>query len=76
MVLPKPIYESIPYAYIFAGLAALALMDSAGKYLPAFIFIATAAWVLRIRHNYRAHLAEQEEAKARRIRKLAKRLNA
>ena len=75
MVLPKPVYESMPYAYLLAGAAALVLIDSAGKYLPAVIFVATAVWVLRIRHHYRQEQADQEEAKARRLRKLARRLN-
>lgn len=75
MVLPKPVYESIPYAYLVAGVLTFLLIESAGRYLPAIFFIAAALLVFQLRHTYRQNQAEQNEAKMRRMRKLARRLN-
>ena len=75
MVLPNPVYESIPYAYLVAGVLTFLLIESAGRYLPAVFFVAAALMIFQLRHSYRQSQAEQDEAKARRMRKLARRLS-
>lgn len=57
MVLPKPIYEALPYVYVGFGLLAMAMIESGVKFVPGALLIVAGLIVLNQRFSYR-----QEEA--------------
>lgn len=57
MLIPKPVYEALPYVYVGFGLLALAMIESGARFIPGALLIMAGLIVLNQRFSYR-----QEEA--------------
>ena len=57
MVLPKPLYEALPYVYVGFGLLALVMIESGVRFIPGALLILAGLLVLNLRVSHR-----QEEA--------------
>ncbi len=55
-MLPRGIYEALPWIYMAVGAITPALLDSDLKYLPALLFFVTGGVVLLLRRNARSAL--------------------
>lgn len=64
MVLPKPVYEMLPYGYLAVALLTYALLDSGMRYLSGTVFLAAGLMVLYWRMHYRS--THRVTARARR----------
>lgn len=64
MVLPKPVYEVLPYGYLVVALLTYALLESGMRYLSGTVFLAAGLMVLYWRMHYRS--TQQARARARR----------
>ena len=53
MMLPKPVYESIPVLYIAAGIAAISVVDSFMTYISGILLGGSGVAILCLRRNYR-----------------------
>jgi hypothetical protein len=53
-MLPKAVYEALPWLYMAVGALTPALLASDLKYLPAILFFATGVLVLMLRSHARA----------------------
>ncbi len=65
MVLPKPVYEVLPYGYLVVALLTYALLESGMRYLSGTVFLAAGLMVLYWRMHYRS----TQKARARTRRK-------
>lgn len=52
-MIPKPIYELLPYFYLAAGIAAMLLVDSFMSFVSGLLMSVTAVLILLMRRNYR-----------------------
>lgn len=53
MVLPKPVYESIPALYVIAGIAAISSVDSFMSFVSGILLGGSGVIILFLRRNYR-----------------------
>lgn len=53
-MLPKPLYEALPYLYITIAVLSVTLIESRASVIPATILLAAAGMVLMMRHNGRS----------------------
>lgn len=66
MMLPKPIYESIPYLYVVGGVSAITTVDSFISFISGALMGASGVVIMFIRRNYRASLCELDSIKLHR----------
>ncbi|MFO8024632.1 hypothetical protein [Thiohalophilus sp.] len=62
-MLPKPIYEILPYFYVCCGIAAMLLLDSLMSFVCGLLMSVTGVLVMWLRRNHRRParlLLEQE----------------
>ncbi|MDR9435815.1 MAG: hypothetical protein RI563_02995 [Thiohalophilus sp.] len=62
-MLPKPVYEVLPYFYVCGGIAAMLLLDSIMSFVCGLLMSVTGVLVLWLRRNHRQParlLLEQE----------------
>ncbi len=52
-MIPKPIYELLPYFYLTGGIAAMLLVDSFTSFISGLLMSITAVLILLMRRNYR-----------------------
>ena len=52
-MIPKPIYEILPYLYIAGGIAAMLLLDIFMSFISGLLMSVTGVLVLFLRRNYR-----------------------
>lgn len=64
MVLPKPVYEMLPYGYLVIALLTYALLESGVRYLSGTVFLAAGLMVLYWRMHYRS--TQKATARSRR----------
>ncbi len=57
-MIPKALYELLPYVYISIALGLVILVDDPARFLPAFIFGVCGVMVLRWRRQNRRELSE------------------
>ncbi|NQD35643.1 hypothetical protein HPT27_01325 [Permianibacter sp. IMCC34836] len=62
MLIPKPVYEALPYVYVGFGLMALAMIESGVRFIPGALLIVAGLIVLNQRFSYR----QEEAIRARR----------
>jgi hypothetical protein len=62
-MLPRLVYETLPYAYITSGAVGLIYGGSALLLLSALLMSSTGVWICRLRFKYR--LARQRAIKRR-----------
>ena len=56
MILPRKLYELLPYLYIFTGIVSTSLIDSTIVLVSSILLIATGVFVLLMRRSYRKSL--------------------
>ena len=69
-MLPKSIYESLPYAYVTCGVLTLVLLQTIARVIPGFMLISAGILILQMRFTYRQeqeYLDEQREARRARL---------
>ncbi|WP_210395686.1 hypothetical protein [Motiliproteus sediminis] len=64
-MLSRPIYESLPYAYIIAGCAVIVLLESKLAWIPGILLFIAGAHVWILRAQYRARLQRRPKARRR-----------
>lgn len=52
-MLPKPLYEALPFAYFGMGMLTMGAIESPAKYFPAFLLGVAGIAVLYMRYNNR-----------------------
>ncbi|MDZ7804237.1 hypothetical protein [Thiohalophilus sp.] len=52
-MLPKPVYEVLPYFYVCGGIAAMLLLDSVMSFVCGLLMSVTGVLVLWLRRNHR-----------------------
>ncbi|KAF0812724.1 hypothetical protein IGB42_02564 [Andreprevotia sp. IGB-42] len=52
-MLPKPVYEALPFVYFGLGMLTMAALDSPAKYLSILLLVAAGGLVLFMRHKNR-----------------------
>ena len=67
MILPKPVYEALPYLYVSFGLLALVMIESGVRYIPGAMLIVAGLIVLHLRFDSR----QQEALRSQRHVRLA-----
>ncbi len=76
MVLPKPVYEALPYLYVSFGLLALAMIESGARFIPGAMLIVAGLIVLHLRfsarHEEALHSRRHSRAHPGRKRKTAR----
>ncbi|MBU2864610.1 hypothetical protein QWZ13_02600 [Reinekea marina] len=60
-MLPKPVYEVLPIAYVVGSIIALAVADHFIVVLPVALLLSTAAYIIYLRYHFR-HLTARERA--------------
>jgi hypothetical protein len=55
-MLPRKLYELLPYLYIFTGIVSTSMIDSTIVLLSSILLIATGVFVLLMRRSYRKSL--------------------
>ena len=65
MVLPKPVYETLPYVYLMIGLLSLSLLDGAMRYIPGILMCVVGVTVIHWRITYRHAHADEFEPKTK-----------
>jgi len=55
MMLPKPVYESIPGLYVIAGIAAVSTVDSFMSFISGILLGGSGIVILLLRRNYRTN---------------------
>lgn len=60
-MLPKPVYEVLPVAYVVGSIVALAVADHFIVILPVALLMSTAAYIIYLRYHFR-HLTARERA--------------
>lgn len=53
MWLPKPLYEPLPYLYLFAAVVSVFALESFAALVSGCLFAIAGIWVLRLRRRYR-----------------------
>lgn len=53
MVLPKPVYESIPALYVVTGIAAISAVDSFMSFISGVLMGGCGVVIMCLRRNYR-----------------------
>jgi Flp pilus assembly protein TadB len=61
-MLPKAVYEALPWLYMAIGALTQALLASDLKYLPVILFFATGVFVLMLRSSARARQKRRMKA--------------
>jgi pSer/pThr/pTyr-binding forkhead associated (FHA) protein len=61
-MLPKGVYEALPWLYMAIGALTPALLASDLKYLPAILFFVTGVLVLMLRNSARTRLKRRLKA--------------
>jgi len=52
-MIPKPVYEFLPYFYVCGGIAAMLLLDSIMSFASGLLMSLTGVLVLWLRRNHR-----------------------
>lgn len=61
-MIPKPVYEFLPYLYVCGGIAAMLLLDSVMSFVSGLLMSLTGVVILWLRRNHRqAQLVFEEE---------------
>lgn len=60
-MLPRRLYELLPYIYIFTGVSCAALIDSTIVLISSMLLIVTGVFVLIMRRNFRRALHQRIE---------------
>lgn len=50
---PRPVYESLPYLYICAGIGAMVYLDTVIAFTSGLLMSSTGVLILWLRRNYR-----------------------
>ena len=53
MIMPKPVYESLPFLYVIGGVAAISTVDSFMSFISGVLLGSSGVLILIIRRNYR-----------------------
>lgn len=53
MMLPKPVYESIPVLYVISGIAAISAVDSFMTFISGILLGGSGIAIMCLRRNYR-----------------------
>ena len=60
-MVPKPVYELLPIAYVVGSIIALAVADHFIVILPVALLMSTAGYIIYLRYQFR-HLTSRERA--------------
>ena len=60
-MIPKPVYEVLPIAYVVGSIIALAVADHFIVVLPVALLLSTAVYIIYLRYQFR-HLTARERA--------------
>jgi hypothetical protein len=60
-MLPRRLYELLPYLYIVTGLVSAALIDSTVVLISSILLIITGVFVFLMRRNYRKSLNQRQK---------------
>ncbi len=52
-MLPKPLYEALPFIYFGMGMLTMAAIDSPARYFPTLLLAVAGSAVLYMRYSYR-----------------------
>ncbi|MBI2380727.1 MAG: hypothetical protein HYV16_08230 [Gammaproteobacteria bacterium] len=52
-MLPKPLYEALPFAYFGMGMLTMGAIESPARYFPALLLAVAGFAVMYMRYNYR-----------------------
>ena len=63
-MLPKPVYEALPFVYFALGALTMASIDSPTKYLSVFALVGAGVLVVLMRHQSR-HKHKSQPARRR-----------
>jgi len=65
-MIPKPVYELLPYFYLCAGIAAMLLLEGVIPFVSGLLMSMTGVLVLWLRHHHRqsARLFSEQEWQA------------
>ena len=63
MMLPKPVYESIPSLYVVAGISAIYTVDSFMSFISGILLGGSGIVILCLRRNYRVNSDKLEAIK-------------
>jgi hypothetical protein len=58
-MIPKPVYELLPIAYVVGSIIALAVADHFIVVLPVALLLSTASYIIYMRYKYR-HLTPRQ----------------
>jgi len=61
-MLPRKLYELLPYLYILTGIVSTALIDSTVVLMSSMLLIVTGVFVLLMRRNFRGSLNDRVRA--------------
>jgi len=53
MIMPKPIYESMPLLYVMGGVAAISIVDSFMSFISGILLGSSGIMIMCLRRNYR-----------------------
>ncbi len=53
MIMPKPVYESLPFLYVIGGVAAISTVDSFMSFISGILLGGSGIMILVLRRNYR-----------------------
>lgn len=53
MIMPKPVYESMPLLYVIGGVAAISTVDSFMSFISGILLGCSGVMIMIIRRNYR-----------------------
>lgn len=53
MIMPKPIYESLPVLYVIGGVAAISTVDSFMSFISGILLGSSGIIILILRRNHR-----------------------
>ena len=60
-MLPRQLYELLPYIYIFTGILCAVLIDSTIVFISSMLLIVTGVFVLLMRRNFRRAITQRYE---------------
>lgn len=53
MMMPKPVYESLPLLYVIGGVAAISTVDSFMSFISGILLGCSGVMIMILRRNYR-----------------------
>ena len=53
MMMPKPVYESLPAFYVLGGVAAISTVDSFMSFISGILLGSSGVMIMILRRNYR-----------------------